>query len=122
MASIYTRMRKIYTRWPSDMSKDGRDFSQHLRKKFLSVCKDGEETKLDVKYWEPRVAALERLMEDVHMNNNKPRLPYETASKKPLEVCHDRVSNEWIINEARLMRKDIRSKIDSMDSKKIESK
>lgn len=116
MSQLYQRLRAVCHSWPVDITKDGRDFGQYLRKKLISVCKEGEKTELDVAYWEPRIAALERLRDDVHLKEFYTE--YKPASNKDFDDVVKNISNQIIINPVRIKREEVQKKLKALEEQK----
>lgn len=116
-SNLYHRLRTVCNSWPINIKKDGRDFGQYLRKKLISVCKEGEKTKLDEQYWEPRIAALERLQNDYH--HKEFYAEFKSASAvEDLEEIEFYASNEPQINPVETTRQNILKQLDLLDSEK----
>lgn len=100
-ASLYRRYLELVKLWPIDLTKDGRDFGQYLRKRTGIIFSQGELTSVDVNYLEKRIQALERISSDLHRNNNK-TIYFASATGLDAATAKQAVSNEALATKTEL--------------------
>jgi hypothetical protein len=60
---LYRNFFELFKRWPIDLTKKGRDLSEHVRKKFQIAFNQGEITpNVDLKYWSKAYSNIEILL------------------------------------------------------------